>query len=88
MKNNWYTYIIRCKDDSLYTGTTTDVSRRVDQHNDGTGSKYVRSKRPATLVCCTGPMSRSEACKLESHIKSLHKTEKIDALFSYVIKGT
>ena len=50
----YYTYMVRCADQSLYTGRTLDVPRRVAAHNDGRGAKYTRSRRPVTLAWCQG----------------------------------
>ena len=46
----WYVYMLRCRDGSLYTGCTTDLTRRVAAHNAGTGAKYTRARRPVALV--------------------------------------
>jgi putative endonuclease len=74
---NWYIYILRCADNSLYTGVTTDVSRRVEEHTRGlVGAKYTRAKRPVTLVYAEATDTRSHALIRESAIKKLPKTEK------------
>ena len=62
----WFVYILRCADDSLYTGITTDVSRRCDQHNAGTASRYTRSRLPIRLVYEEELTSRSLALKREA----------------------
>ncbi len=76
--NPWYVYILRCADNSLYTGVATDVSRRLDQHNglEKNGAKYTRARQPVTLVYQEAVVSRSAACKREYAIKCLKKTEK------------
>jgi len=73
----WYLYIVSCSDGSLYTGITTDVERRVLEHNDGpNGARYTRAKRPVTL-CFTMPFpSRSEASKAEHKVKKLSRSQK------------
>jgi predicted GIY-YIG superfamily endonuclease len=76
MNKFWFVYIVRCNDDSLYTGVTTDVVRRVDQHNSGRGAKYTRSRRPVRGVWEAMADSRSTAQKIESSIKKLSKEEK------------
>ena len=48
--SSWYLYILRCADGSLYTGITTDISRRLRQHNNGSAAKYTRCRRPVVLV--------------------------------------
>lgn len=78
MKNNWKVYIIRCKDNSLYTGITTDVDRRMKQHRNGNGSKFVRSRLPFKLVYLESNHTRSSASKREAEIKSYHKSKKED----------
>lgn len=73
----WYVYVVRCNDGSLYCGTTTDVTRRVGEHNTSPkGAKYTRSRRPVTLIRSWRCGSRSEACKAELRFKSLSKAEK------------
>ncbi|MFW6040654.1 MAG: GIY-YIG nuclease family protein [Thermoplasmatota archaeon] len=72
----WYLYILRCSDDSLYTGITTDIQRRLKEHREGEGSKYVRSRLPCRIVYKEKLDGRSDALKRESDIKSLSKKEK------------
>ncbi len=74
--DTWFVYLLRCADDSLYTGITNDVSRRCDQHNAGTASRYTRSRRPTRLVYQETHASRSEALKREAVIKALSREEK------------
>jgi putative endonuclease len=75
---NWYVYIIRCSDTSLYTGITKDVQRRVEEHNfnDQLCARYTRSRRPVDLVYHEGAYSRSVATKRENEIKRLSKKDK------------
>jgi putative endonuclease len=74
----WNVYILRCSDDSLYTGVAKDVERRVEEHNSDNrlGARYTRGRRPVTLVYREGFDNRSEACRRESEIKQLSRTEK------------
>ncbi len=72
----WFVYLLRCADDSLYTGITNDVSRRCDQHNAGTASRYTRSRRPIRLVYEETHANRREALKREAVIKALSREEK------------
>ena len=75
--NDWYIYIVRCSDDSLYTGITKDIDRRIDEHNNGSkGAAYTRSHRPVKLVYQESCNDRSEATVRESEIKKLSKKEK------------
>ncbi|WP_299199099.1 GIY-YIG nuclease family protein [uncultured Amphritea sp.] len=78
----WYVYILRCADDSLYTGVTTDTGRRVKEHNqnDRLGAKYTRVRRPVSLVYRESCNSRSEACKREAQIKALSRAAKLKLL--------
>lgn len=72
----WFVYILRCADGSLYTGITKDVRRRCRQHNDGTASRYTRSRRPTIVVYEEVHPSRAVALKREAAIKALSKREK------------
>ena len=80
----YYVYILECKDRTLYTGYTTDIERRVSEHNRGTGAKYTRGRAPCTLVYYKRYHSRSEAMKEEYRIKQLSKKEKILLISSYL----
>ena len=71
-----FVYIIRCKDNSLYTGWTTDLKRRIKEHNNGTGAKYTRGRYPVKLVYCEEVKSKEEAAKREYEIKQLSKEQK------------
>ncbi|MFZ2024992.1 MAG: GIY-YIG nuclease family protein [Microgenomates group bacterium] len=79
---NWFIYIVRCKDNSLYTGITNNLERRVREHNEKNkiGSRYVRSKRPAVLVFNETASSKSEALKREAEIKKLSHLQKIQLI--------
>ncbi len=72
----WFVYILRCADGSLYTGVTTDVNRRFRQHNDGTASRYTRSRRPTRLVYQEAHADRSSAQRREAAIKALSRRDK------------
>lgn len=72
-----FCYILRCKDGSLYTGYTTDLDRRVDEHNTSSkGAKYTKSRRPCKLVYYEEFDSKSDAMKREAAIKKLSKKKK------------
>lgn len=71
-----FVYIVRCKDGSLYTGYTTDVSERLITHNSGKGAKYTRSRLPVSLVYYKRVDSKSIGLRLEARIKKLTKKEK------------
>jgi UV DNA damage endonuclease len=73
---NWYVYLMRCADGSLYTGISKDVARRLEQHNAGTASRYTRSRLPVQLVHQESQSSHSLALKRELAIKALSRREK------------
>jgi len=76
--NNWFVYIIRCANNTLYTGITTDIHRRLQEHQgkDGKGAKYLKGKGPLTMVWQTPVKNRSMATKLEYQIKQLTRHNK------------
>ena len=79
MKNQeWFVYILKCADDTLYTGITTDIERRVEEHNTDNkkGAKYTRVRRPVECVYSEQHKTRSDACKRESELKKLSREEK------------
>ncbi len=73
----WYLYILRCKDDSLYTGITTDVEKRLEAHRSGKGAKYTRGRGPLELVYREECGDHSAALKRELEIKALSREEKL-----------
>ena len=81
--NKWYVYIVECADGSLYTGITTDVNRRLLEHNYSFKSaKYTRSRRPVRLVWTKEVTGRSEASKEECRIKRLKRKQKLELINS------
>ena len=72
----WFVYMLRCADGSLYTGITNDVERRCQQHAAGTASRYTRGHLPTVLVYQETQADRSEASKRESAIKALTRQQK------------
>lgn len=74
---NWFCYILRCADDTLYTGITNDLEKRFATHNAGTASKYTRTRGPVQLVFVEDCADRSAASKREMAIKNLTRAEKI-----------
>lgn len=82
-----FVYILRCKDNSLYTGYTTDVNRRLKVHNSGKGAKYTRARRPVKLVYYKEVSSMSEGLKLESAIKKLSKEKKEDLVSDFDLRN-
>lgn len=72
-----YTYILECKDGTLYTGWTTDIDRRLAVHNSGKGAKYTKSRRPVRLVYYETFETREEAMSREYIIKRMTRQEKL-----------
>lgn len=75
--DRWFVYVLRCADGSLYTGITKDVTRRCQQHNDGTASRYTRSRRPTRLVWKETQPGLSQALKREAAIKAMTRSDKL-----------
>lgn len=77
----WYTYILQCVDDSLYTGITTDLDRRLSEHNTSNkGAKYTRTRRPVILKYWETFDSRSTASQREYEIKQLSRKSKLNLI--------
>ena len=72
-----YVYLLRCGDDSLYCGWTTDLEARVEQHSLGRGAKYTRSRLPVKLVWYETFEDRHEALSREWHIKHMNRKQKL-----------
>jgi len=77
---NWCVYVLRCRNNSLYTGMTNNIERRLKEHEQGRGSKFVRSWKPFELVKTIPCKNAGEARRLEFDLKKLSRREKIDAL--------
>lgn len=77
VRSPWFVYLLRCANGCLYTGITTDVQRRLEAHNAGKGSAYVRAHRPARLVAFISSDDRSTASRLEYSVKSLSRPRKL-----------
>ncbi|MCG3400525.1 GIY-YIG nuclease family protein [Staphylococcus massiliensis] len=78
--DNHFVYILKCKDESLYTGYTVDVEKRVAKHNAGLGAKYTKIRRPVRLVYQESYTSQSEALKREYAIKQLSRRDKLNLI--------
>jgi len=76
VEQNWYLYILRCGDGTLYTGITTDVEKRLEVHRSGKGAKYTRGRAPLELVYRENCGSHSDALKRELAVKALTRQEK------------
>ena len=72
----WFTYLLRCRDGSLYAGTTTDAVKRIAAHNAGRGARYTRSRSPVALAWLSPELDKREAHRLEARLKKLTKAAK------------
>jgi len=72
----WFFYIVKCRDDSYYSGITDNVERRIKKHNRGVGAKYTAGRRPVTLVYSEPQVSASEAAKRETQVKGWSRAKK------------
>ena len=72
-----FVYIVQCSDDTLYTGYSVDVDKRIEVHNSGKGAKYTRSRLPVKLVYWKEFETKSEALKWEYKIKQLSRKKKL-----------
>lgn len=78
-----YTYLVRCRDGSLYCGWTNRLDARVKAHNDGTGAKYTRCRRPVELVYYETFSTKEEAMSRESAIKRLSRKQKLNLIANF-----
>ena len=76
---SWWVYLVRCADGTLYAGITTDVGRRLAEHNGagGAGARYTRSRRPVQLVYVEPAENRAEAARREAAIRRLDRAGKL-----------
>jgi len=82
----YYLYIIKCADKTLYTGITTDLKRRISEHNSTKlGAKYTSSRRPVKLVFSKKFKNRSSASKEEARIKKLKRVDKLKFIKNAII---
>jgi putative endonuclease len=73
----WYCYALRCVDDTLYAGVTTDLARRVAQHNAGRGARYTAGRRPVELVAAWRFFDRGGAQRAEARFRRLTRAQKL-----------
>ena len=81
-KSTWFVYMIHCSDDSYYTGITTDVERRFEQHKNKKGAKYFYGREPKEIVMIESGYDRSSASRREAEIKKYTRTDKLSLIFS------
>ena len=76
-KKEWVVYLVRCADESLYCGITKNIERRLAAHNSGKGAKYTKSRMPVEMAGVSSKMNKSEALRLERHIKQIPAGKKV-----------
>jgi putative endonuclease len=76
-KKEWVVYLVRCADESLYCGITKNIERRLVAHNARRGAKYTKSRIPVDVAGVSSKMTKSEALKLERHIKQVPAGKKV-----------
>ncbi len=81
-----FTYIVQCCDNSLYTGWTNDLKKRMQAHNDGKGAKYTKPRLPVKLVYYEEFNTKEEAMSREYHIKRLSRKEKLSLIHQFNIE--
>ena len=81
----WYVYILRCADNSLYTGITTSIERRLKEHNECNkkGAKYTRVRRPVNLAYAEQQLNRQQASRREYQLKKYNKKKKEQLVSSF-----
>lgn len=77
MEKKWYLYILKCRGESLYTGITTDLERRIEAHRCGKGAKYTRGRGPLELVYTEECADHSAALHREMEVKALTRKQKL-----------
>lgn len=75
---DWVVYILKCADETLYTGITNDLEQRLGKHEDGTGAKYTKGRGPFDVIYTEVHPNRSAASRREIAIKKLSKAEKLE----------
>lgn len=78
-----YTYIVKCSDETLYTGWTNNLKKRLEAHNSGKGAKYTKNRRPVELVYFEEHGTKQEAMKREYAIKQLSRQKKLALIHSH-----
>lgn len=78
-----YTYILKCKDETLYTGWTNDIKKRLKAHNTGKGAKYTKTRRPVELVYLERFETKEEAMRREYAIKQMSRKQKLELTEEY-----
>ena len=76
-EKHFFVYLLRCSDSTIYCGWTTDLQKRLNAHNSGTGAKYTKARRPVKLVYYEEHENKNSAMKREHEIKHLSRAEKL-----------
>lgn len=84
MQNSWSVYIIQCADNTLYTGISNNIDKRIATHNSGKGAKYTRGRTPVKLVYQEKLTNKAVASQREAEIKKLTRQEKLNLIDSFV----
>lgn len=87
MPTAWFCYLLECADGSVYAGITTDLTRRLGEHNAGTASRYTRGRTPVRLVYAEPVSDRSAATRRELELKSLPRQAKLALIAGSVKSG-
>lgn len=82
-----YMYVVKCSDNTLYTGYTTDLKRRIDTHNAGKGAKYTRNRRPVTLIYTETFESKKAAMQAEYAFKQKTRSQKLAYIAEHSVKN-
>ncbi len=80
MEKKWYVYILRCRDGTLYTGLTDDLTKRLAAHNSGKGAKYTRGRGPVAMVYSEELPTATAARRREYEIKQLPRAKKLSLI--------
>lgn len=80
-----FTYILRCRDDSLYCGWTNNLEKRIEKHSKGLGAKYTKARLPIKLVYFEKFTEKSLAMKREAEIKKLSRKEKLELIKNFML---
>ena len=76
----WFVYILKCRDNSLYTGITNDPKKRFNEHASGKGGRYTRSHKPVKIVYLERSLNKSKALKREARIKRMTRRDKFELI--------
>lgn len=79
-EKSWVVYLLECADQSVYTGITKDIKKRLAAHNRGCASRYTRGRLPVRLLAVSRRMNRAMALRREARIKKMRKGKKLEEL--------